>query len=90
MSLEELQKRFEDLSRRHRKASGEKSKLEVELDLKKKELSDLLDEIKAAGYDPKNLKRERDQAEHDLAELMDEYEKNLASVEEALDAYKKR
>jgi septal ring factor EnvC (AmiA/AmiB activator) len=90
MSLDRLQKRFEDLSQRYHKASGNKAKLEAQLEMKKKELTDLVEEIKAAGFDPKKLKEAVDDAEKELVALMDEYESKLKSVEEALEAYKNR
>jgi septal ring factor EnvC (AmiA/AmiB activator) len=90
MSLDRLEKRFEDLSQRYRRASGERTKLEAQLEIKRKELHELVVEIKAAGFEPKKLKESVDEAEKELAALMDEYEAKLKSVEEALEAYKNK
>jgi len=85
--FEQLRKRFDDLSRRYEAAKGKKERFKGELGAKKRELADLSQEIKAAGYDPKTIKSERDKAEKRLVELLDQFEKDLTNVEDALSTY---
>jgi len=88
-SVEEINERVEELSRRHRTAMERKSKLSGKLDEKKAELLKLKKEIEAAGFNPKNLKEDKKKLEDELLKLMDTFEKDLSQVEEALDEYEK-
>lgn len=82
--IEQLQTKLEDLSQRLSKATEKKAELRGQLDVKKRELLDLVAEIEQAGYDPKKLKEERDKKAAELQVMMTSFEKELAEVEAAL------
>lgn len=85
-SLENMQARVEDLLRRHRAADAKKSKLAGQLEVKREELAKLGQEIKKAGYNPKNLRAERDRAAEELEGLIETFSQDLTQVEKALAA----
>lgn len=89
-TLDELQRKVEDLTKRHRTASSKKAELKGQLQAKKEELVSLGEEIRNAGYDPKNLKSERDKAQGELEALIDSFERDLTEVEAALAAFDKK
>lgn len=88
-SVDEINARVEELSRRHRQATERKSKLSGKLDEKRAELARLVKEIKAAGFDPKNLRAEKEKLEAELQQLMDTFDQELTRVEESLAEYEK-
>ena len=87
---DELRKKIEDLAKRTDTVNRRKSELQGLLQAKKEELVKLLNEVKAAGVDPKNLTAERDKAKTDLESMIASYEKDLAATEQALAAYDKK
>lgn len=88
-TVEQINERVEELTRRHGVAKERRSKLAGKLDEKKAELVRLKKEIEAAGYDPKNLKAEKERLEAELQQLMDEFDRDLTQVEESLAEYEK-
>lgn len=87
--LGQLKARLDDLTERLSKASEKKAGLRGQLEAKKRELLDLVEKIKAAGYDPKKLKEERDKMAEELDTMMATFEKELVEVESALAAFDK-
>lgn len=83
-TVEEYRKKIEDLGKRAREASEKKSALKGQFEAKKQELSTLIEDIKAAGYDPKNLKEEKDKIERSLVDQIASYDKDLTEIESAL------
>jgi len=88
-SLDQLQARVENLSRRHREAASRKAKFQGQLEEKRQELRRLKTEIETAGYDPKTLKEDRQRLEAELEQLMAGFEAEVTVVEQALDEYEK-
>lgn len=86
--MDEIEKKIEDLQRRHTNAVRRKSELTGQLEAKKAELASLVQEIKDAGYDPKNLKQERDRVKIELESMITTLDQELTRVETALDSYK--
>ena len=86
-SIEQIRKRVEELSLRHKAATEKKSRMQGQLDEKKKELANLKKEIEGAGYDPKNLKHEKAELEAQLKSLMETFHSELSVVEESLEEY---
>jgi chromosome segregation ATPase len=87
--FETIKARLDDLTRRHATAKSKKTKLQGQLEAKRQELANLADEIREAGYDPKNLKKERDKLEAEIETMMDQFERELVEVEEALATFDK-
>jgi len=90
MTPEEIRKKIEDLTRRSENVGKRKAQLEGQLQQVKENLAELIQEIKAAGYDPKTLSAERDKAEAQLLAEMADYETKLKAVETALAEYDKK
>ncbi len=88
-SIDQIQARVEELSRRHRDAVSRKAKLQGKLDEKRQELRRLKTEIETAGFDPKTLKEERARLEAELEQLITRFDRELTVVEQALDDYEK-
>ena len=90
MTPEDIRKKIEDLSRRTEATSKKKAQLEGQIQQVKENLAELIQEIRAAGYDPKTLSSERDKAEAQLLQEIADYETKLAAVEAALADYDKK
>jgi chromosome segregation ATPase len=88
-SVDQIEARVEELSRRHREAASRKAKLQGKLDEKRQELQRLKVEIERAGFNPKMLKEERARLEAELEQLMAKFDSELTVVEQALDEYEK-
>lgn len=88
-TLEQIKDRVEDLSRRYRTANERRANLSGLLQAKKDELNALVEEIKAAGLDPKKLKDHRDTLKQELETQLETLDAQLTAVEEALKAYDK-
>ena len=89
-SPEEMKAKIESLQKRHQAVLEKRAVLSGQLQAKKQELAAIIEEIKAAGYDPKNLASEHDKAEQELEAMVVEFEKKLADVEAALAVFDKR
>ena len=90
MTPEDIKRKLDDFQRRTEVATKKKAALGGQLQAKREELAELIKEIKAAGYDPKNLSAERDKSQQDLEAAMTAYEKDLVEVETALTAFDKK
>lgn len=88
-SLEQIQARVEDLTRRHNSAANKQSKLQGVLEEKKQELLRLKQEIIAAGFDPKTLREEKVRLEAELEQLLAKFDSELTVVEQAQEEYEK-
>ena len=73
----ELEKKENDLKTR-------KIRLEEQLKAKKQSLSDLIKEIKAAGYDASDLQKLRNEKKQEAKDKLEVYEKNLNKLSEEL------
>jgi septal ring factor EnvC (AmiA/AmiB activator) len=83
-NLDQMEKKVQELARRHAAATKKKSELKGRLEAKRQELAALSAEIRAAGVDPKKLKEARDKEQQDLQVMIESFEKDLAQVEAAL------
>ena len=88
-TLEQIKERVDTLSQRFKKASEKKATLSGLLQAKKEELKALVDEIQAAGFDPKNLKTRRDELQKEVENLIEDLDTKVTAVEEALNSYDK-
>jgi uncharacterized protein (DUF3084 family) len=90
MASEQIKQRIEDLAKRYKTVNQKKAESEGQLKAKRKELQDLVTQIKAMGIDPKDLKKERDRLETELLELLTTFERELGEVEAAFEAFEKK
>ena len=88
-SLEQMQARVEELTRRHNAAATKQSKLQGALEEKKQELLRLKKEITDAGFDPKTLRDDKLRLETELEQLCSRFETALVDVEKAQEEYEK-
>jgi septal ring factor EnvC (AmiA/AmiB activator) len=84
MTPDEIRKRIENVLRRTEVATKRKASLEGTLKAKEQELAVLLQEIREAGYKPKELVSERDRVQAELLKMLEDYEQRLTEVETAL------
>jgi hypothetical protein len=78
--------RFRELSDNLKNLSEKKIRLEEQLKTKKKTLSDLVEAIKKAGYDPRNLGSIISEKEKSLTEAIGSFEEDLQKVSTQLAA----
>jgi uncharacterized protein (UPF0335 family) len=71
---------FRNLQSKLRNLSDKKIRLEEQFKTKKKDLTDLISEIREAGYDPKNLGAVIKEKESSLKVAIDSFEKDLQTV----------
>ncbi len=88
-TLEQIKERVDALSTRFKKASEKKANLSGLLKAKKDELNALVEEIRAAGLDPKKLKEHRDDLKQEVETMIKDLDEKLTAVESALQAYDK-
>jgi chromosome segregation ATPase len=88
-TLEQIKERVDTLSVRFKKASEKKANLSGLLKAKRDELNSLVDEIRAAGLDPKKLKEHRDVLKQEVEVMIKDLDEKLTAVETALQAYEK-
>jgi multidrug resistance efflux pump len=84
MTDDDLRRRVDDVTRRTDSVREAKASVNGQLAAKKKQLEELLDEIRKEGLDPRTLIAERDKAKGELVSLLDTYEKDLTGAEAAL------
>jgi len=84
---DEIKEKIADLQSRHEAVTQKRASLGGQLQAKKEELAAIIQEVRSAGYDPKNLPGERDKAQQELEALIDDFELKLKAVEEALSAF---
>jgi uncharacterized protein YoxC len=86
---EEIQRTIEDLSRRTNMFNRKRAGLMGQLEEKKKQLAELIQEIRAAGYDPKTLPKAVEEAKQKLLDAIETHEKKLLQAEAAMETYEK-
>jgi chromosome segregation ATPase len=84
LTPDEIESKIKDLSGRHAKILKRKAELAGQLQAKKKELADLVQEITDAGFNPKTLVQDKENLQQELETLLSDFEKELSSSEEAL------
>lgn len=87
---DQLKRKIDDLLKRHDAVVQKRAGVGGQLQAKKEELAAILQEAKAAGFDPKNLAAERDKAQEELATIVADFEKKLIEVETALATFDKK
>ncbi len=87
MTPEEIDQKIDNLVRRTQDVNRKKAVLSGTLQEKKRQLAELVQEIREQGYDPRKLKENRDQLQEQLVKDMNAYEAELKEVETALAAY---
>jgi uncharacterized protein (DUF3084 family) len=90
LSIEELERRIDNVRTRHQRMLRRKAELGGELKSKKEELARLIKEIQDAGYNPKTLVEDRDKAQAELQSLLEDFERNVQEAEQSLAEYDKR
>jgi len=75
-----------ELNERVSKAKEKRIRLQTRRETLQKTLDDLIDEIKAAGYDPAKLKDEKGRLEKELNEQKEDLEKRLEAAEKQLES----
>jgi chromosome segregation ATPase len=90
MTPEEIKGKIEDLQKRTDAVNQKRAGLSGQLEAKKEELAAIVQEARAAGYDPKNLAVERDKTQKEVEVMIAEYETKLTEVEAALSAFDKK
>jgi septal ring factor EnvC (AmiA/AmiB activator) len=86
---DDIKKKIDELQQRWTAVSQKKAGLEGQLQAKKDELQNVVQEIRAAGYDPKNIAQERDQAKMELEAMVAKLDTELTEVETALSSFQK-
>jgi len=84
--LNELVTKYQTIQKSIEQSKDLKSRLEERKKNVHKQLSTLLEKIKAQGYDPKNLKDIRDKKIEELEKLVKEKEQEVKEVYEKLKA----
>jgi uncharacterized protein YoxC len=87
---EEMKAKIDSLQKRHQAVLEKRAVLNGQLQAKKQELAAILDEIKTAGFDPKNLASEHEKAERELEIMVADFDKKLSDVEGALAVFDKK
>lgn len=85
--MDDIQKRIEGLQRRHAEVQQRKASAAGQLQARKDELAGIVQEIRDAGYDPKQVTQIRDQVQAELLREIEKYEAALAEVESALNGF---
>lgn len=84
LTPEEIDSKIKDLGSRHAKVLKRKSELAGQLQAKKKELTELVQEITAAGFNPQTLVKDKEKVQEELETLLTDFETELKASEEAL------
>jgi len=87
---DDIKKKIDELQRRHNAVIQKKAGLAGQLQAKKEELATIVQEIRAAGFDPKNIAKERDKARKELEEMVVKLDKELTEVEQALSMFQQK
>lgn len=87
--MDDIADKIADLKKRHAAAVKRKASLSGQLEARKQEFETILQEIREAGFDPKNIGKERDRVETELRAMIESYDQKLKTVESALDSFPK-
>ncbi len=89
-SLDEIKRKVDNLQHRHSQLVQMKAERAGLLRAKREELAVIVQEIKAAGYDPKTLPQERDRAKADLEAMISKLDQEMTEIEAAFKAFDKK
>ena len=89
LSIEQLNSKIDELTKRHGSVNKRKAELGGELKAKRDELGALVKEVQEAGFNPKTLVEDRNKAQEELEALVVEFEKSLVEAETSLQAFDK-
>jgi len=84
LTPQQLQDKVQSVSARHAKLLRRKAELSGELKSQKENLTSLVQEIQAAGFNPRTIVADRDKAQAELEALLVIFENNLSVAETAL------
>lgn len=84
-TTDSLKERMKSLKTRQDRLTDKRAALAAESKIKKEELAALIQQIRAAGFQPESLDAELAQAETALIEAMDRFEEELRRAEVACD-----
>jgi uncharacterized protein YoxC len=87
---QELEVKIESLRKRHAAVLEKKASMGGQLQAKRQELATIVEEIKAAGYDPKNLSAEHEKVEQEVEAAILDFDKKLTEAETALSIFDKK
>jgi DNA repair exonuclease SbcCD ATPase subunit len=90
MEFDALQRKVQDLIARSNRVKQQKAEIQGTLKAKKQELSNLILEIKAAGYNPATIREDYEKSERELEALTLKFEQELQQAEGVLAEYQKR
>lgn len=90
MDIEALQRKLQELSTRAKKVKQQRAEILGSLNAKKEELTNLVKEIQAAGYNPKTIKEEYEQQKKRLEEMMADYELQLQKAEASIEEFHRK
>lgn len=76
--------RFMELEKKENELKTRKIRLEEQLKAKKQALTELIKEIKAAGYDANDLQKLRAAKKQEAKDKLEKYEQNLNKLSEEL------
>ncbi len=89
MTPDDIKRKIDELQKRQDVVVKKRASLNGQLQAKKEELASIVQEVRAAGYDPKNLSGERDKAQQELERALADFEAKLVEVETALESFNK-
>jgi hypothetical protein len=89
MDEQEIQRKIEELQRRHSAVVQKKAGVAGQLQAKQDELKAIVQEIREAGFDPKKITQERDRVQGSLESMIKTLDQELTEVETALAAFTK-
>jgi uncharacterized protein YoxC len=87
---EEIKRQIDDLLRRHDTVVKKKAGLGGQIQAKKDELNQIIQEVRAAGFDPKTLANDRDKSQQDLQSMIADFDAKLTEVEAHVAAFDKK
>lgn len=90
MDFETLQRKVQDLVARGNKIKQQKAEIQGTLKAKKQELSSLIVEIEAAGYNPKTILEDYEKTKKDLENLVAQYSSEIEQAESSLAEYQRK
>lgn len=90
MTPDEIKAKIDNLLKRHDAAVKKKAGLGGQIQAKKDELNLILQEVRAAGFDPKTLANDRDKTQRDLETMIVDFETKLTEVEGAIASFDKK
>jgi len=90
MEFDALQRKVQDLITRGNKVKQQKAEIQGTLKAKKQELSNLILEIEAAGYNPRTIREDYEKTKKELEDLVVKYDQEILQAEGSLAEYQKK